>query len=251
MACERARAHTGRAFAFDEVTIIGDTPLDVDCARACGAVAVAVATGFHPAADLTACEPDLFFTDFSDVAAALVALTGRRLTVRVVVLWVHVVAAVVWVGGLAYQAHVLMPAARRGGAALFAEAARRARPVTWTAIALVVLSGFYNVTQLGSLERVMQSGAGLLLAAKFTLVILAVALASQRDFAQVTLLNARRRRPRRPGAGAARHRAPRSHRAGARPRGDLPRAGRLARLSRHPASTPYSPVILMPEFFSL
>jgi hypothetical protein len=36
-----------------------------------------VATGFHPAADLTACEPDLFFPDFSDVAAALAALTGR------------------------------------------------------------------------------------------------------------------------------------------------------------------------------
>jgi putative copper resistance protein D len=110
--------------------------------------------------------------------------------VRVVVLWVHLVAAMVWVGGVAYQAHVLMPAARRGAAAVFAEAARRARPVTWTAIALVVLSGFYNVTQLGSLERVMQSGAGLLLAAKFTLVILAVAMAGQRDFAQVTLLNA-------------------------------------------------------------
>ena len=109
---------------------------------------------------------------------------------RVVILWVHVVAAMVWVGGVAYQAHVLMPAARRGAAAVFAEAARRARPVTWTAIALVVLSGFYNVTQLGSLERVMQSGAGLLLAAKFTLVILAVAMAGQRDFAQVTLLNA-------------------------------------------------------------
>jgi phosphoglycolate phosphatase-like HAD superfamily hydrolase len=78
VACERARAHTGHAFAFDEVTIIGDTPLDVDCARACGAVAVAVATGFHPAADLTACAPDLFFADFSDVSAALAALTGRR-----------------------------------------------------------------------------------------------------------------------------------------------------------------------------
>ena len=109
---------------------------------------------------------------------------------RVVILWVHVAAAVVWIGGVAYQAHVLMPVARRGAAAVFAEAARRARPVTWTAIALVVLSGFYNVTQLGSLERVMQSGAGMLLVAKFTLVILAVALASQRDFAQVTLLNA-------------------------------------------------------------
>jgi copper resistance protein D len=110
--------------------------------------------------------------------------------VRVVILWVHVVAAAVWVGGLAYQTHVLLPAARRGEAAMFADATRRARPITWTAIGLLVLSGFYNLTQLGSLERVMQSGAGLLLAAKFTLVILAVALASQRDFAQVTLLNA-------------------------------------------------------------
>jgi phosphoglycolate phosphatase-like HAD superfamily hydrolase len=78
VACERARRLTGRRFAFDEVTIVGDTPLDVDCARACGAVAVAVATGFHPADDLIACAPDLFFTDFSDVPAALAALTGRR-----------------------------------------------------------------------------------------------------------------------------------------------------------------------------
>jgi uncharacterized membrane protein len=108
---------------------------------------------------------------------------------RLLVLYVHVLAAVVWVGGLVYQAHVLLPAARAGAVAPFAEAARRARPVTWTAIALVVLTGFYNVTQLGDLKRVMDSGAGLMLAAKFTLVILAVALSSQRDFAQVTLLN--------------------------------------------------------------
>ena len=109
---------------------------------------------------------------------------------RLFVLYLHVLAAVVWIGGLAYQAHVLLPAARRGAVAPFADAARRARPVTWTAIAIVVLSGFYNVTQLGDLARVMESGAGLLLAAKFILVILAVALSSQRDFAQVTLLNA-------------------------------------------------------------
>jgi copper resistance protein D len=109
---------------------------------------------------------------------------------RLAVLYLHVVAAVVWIGGLAYQAHVLLPAARRGDVAPFAAAARRARPVTWTAIAVVVLTGFYNVTQLGELARVMETGAGLMLAAKFTLVILAVALASQRDFAQLTLLNA-------------------------------------------------------------
>jgi phosphoglycolate phosphatase-like HAD superfamily hydrolase len=76
IACERAQVLTGRPFPFDRVTIIGDTPLDVDCARACGAVAVAVATGFHPAADLEACAPDHLFTDCSDVAAVLRALTG-------------------------------------------------------------------------------------------------------------------------------------------------------------------------------
>lgn len=109
---------------------------------------------------------------------------------RLLVLWVHVVGAVVWIGGVACQAHVLGPAARRGDARTFADAARRARPVTWTAVALVVLSGFYNVTQLGSLERVMASGAGLILAAKFGLVIVAVALAAQRDFAHVPVLAA-------------------------------------------------------------
>jgi hypothetical protein len=41
-------------------------------------VAVAVATGLHPAEELRACAPDLFFTDFSDVAATLVALTAPR-----------------------------------------------------------------------------------------------------------------------------------------------------------------------------
>ena len=78
IACERARRLGDGAFGFEQLTIIGDTPLDVDCARACGAVAVAVATGFHPAEELTACAPDLFFPDFSDVSAALAALTAPR-----------------------------------------------------------------------------------------------------------------------------------------------------------------------------
>jgi uncharacterized membrane protein len=109
---------------------------------------------------------------------------------RLAVLYLHVLGVVVWVGGLLYQTHVLLPVARQGAVAPFASAARRARPVTWTAIAVVVLTGFYNVTQLGDLTRVMESGAGLMLAAKFTLVILAVAVASQRDFAQLALLRA-------------------------------------------------------------
>ena len=72
----RAQAIAGRAFPFERVTILGDTPLDVDCARACGARAVAVATGFHPYGDLEGCAPDLLFEDFSDVPRVLAALTA-------------------------------------------------------------------------------------------------------------------------------------------------------------------------------
>jgi uncharacterized membrane protein len=110
------------------------------------------------------------------------------MTVHLFVLWLHVLGVVVWVGGLMYQAHVLLPAARRGPAGPFADAARRGRPIAWTAIALVALTGFYNVTRLGPLERVMESGIALVLAAKLLLVLGAVALAGQRDFAQIPRL---------------------------------------------------------------
>lgn len=75
IARRRARSLVGRELPFERLTIIGDTPLDVDCARACGAQAVAVATGHHSAVELAACAPDLLFADFSDVDAVLLALT--------------------------------------------------------------------------------------------------------------------------------------------------------------------------------
>ena len=46
IALERARQHTGRAFAAAEAVIVGDSPLDVDCARAHGIPSLAVATGW-------------------------------------------------------------------------------------------------------------------------------------------------------------------------------------------------------------
>ena len=105
------------------------------------------------------------------------------------IVWLHLLGVVVWVGGVMYQTHVLLPSARRGEAAAFADAARRARPATWTAVAVVVLTGFYNVTRLGPVDQVMESGAGLLMAGKFMLVLVAVAVAGQRDFAQVPRLH--------------------------------------------------------------
>ena len=74
VARERARALMGQDLPFDRVTIIGDTPLDVDCARGCGAVAVAVATGQYRHGELAACTPDLLFGDFSNVDDVVRAL---------------------------------------------------------------------------------------------------------------------------------------------------------------------------------
>jgi putative copper resistance protein D len=110
-------------------------------------------------------------------------------TLTLLALWVHLLGMVIWLGGVLYQAHVLSPMARRGGAGTFADAARRQRPIGWTALGLVVLTGLYNVTRLGPLDRVMQSGAGLLLAGKFILVLLVIAVTAQRDFTHLVRLH--------------------------------------------------------------
>ena len=71
IARDRARVLTGQTIPFERIVIIGDTPLDVDCARACGARCVAVSTGQHSDEELAACSPDLLFPDFSNVESAL------------------------------------------------------------------------------------------------------------------------------------------------------------------------------------
>lgn len=76
LATRRAHALTGHAFAPGEVLVIGDTPWDVDCARAFGARAIAVATGHYRRSELEACGPDLLLDSFADVEQALAALLG-------------------------------------------------------------------------------------------------------------------------------------------------------------------------------
>jgi phosphoglycolate phosphatase len=57
--------------SVNEVWVIGDTPLDIRCARAIGAKAIAVATGSHSLEALAAADPDLLVPDFSDAAPLL------------------------------------------------------------------------------------------------------------------------------------------------------------------------------------
>ncbi|MDP6447569.1 MAG: HAD hydrolase-like protein [Pirellulaceae bacterium] len=62
-AFDDARRHVGSGLDATQVTVIGDTPLDVECARAIGARAIAVATGGASRASLVGAQPDLLLDD--------------------------------------------------------------------------------------------------------------------------------------------------------------------------------------------
>ncbi len=61
-----AREHVHPDCCGEELLVIGDTPLDVQCARAIGARVVAVATGIHSYEELAATKPDVLLADLSD-----------------------------------------------------------------------------------------------------------------------------------------------------------------------------------------
>jgi phosphoglycolate phosphatase-like HAD superfamily hydrolase len=66
--------HCNGTACLEQVWVIGDTPLDIRCARAIGARVAAVATGLHPLGELAAEKPDLLLPDFSDPTHFLTAL---------------------------------------------------------------------------------------------------------------------------------------------------------------------------------
>jgi phosphoglycolate phosphatase len=58
--------HLNGAAHLGDLWVIGDTPLDIRCARAIGARVAAVATGWHSQEELAAADPDLLLPDLSD-----------------------------------------------------------------------------------------------------------------------------------------------------------------------------------------
>lgn len=75
----RAAEVEGRPLPGARVVLLGDTPLDIRCARAGGAKAIAVATGAYDADTLKRHRPDLLLPDLSDteeVVRGILRLTG-------------------------------------------------------------------------------------------------------------------------------------------------------------------------------
>lgn len=76
VAHSRAVEKHGISFGAQDVFVLGDTPRDIDCARAAGFVAVAIATGSYGKDELAGHKPDLLFEDLSDTDGVLRALLG-------------------------------------------------------------------------------------------------------------------------------------------------------------------------------
>ncbi|MFQ5863839.1 MAG: HAD family hydrolase [bacterium] len=66
IAVRRFEVKTGVSIRAENVFIVGDTPLDVACAKPFGAKSIAVATGLFSFEELEKTQPDYLFTDFAD-----------------------------------------------------------------------------------------------------------------------------------------------------------------------------------------
>jgi len=76
-ALEEVHRHHNGCVVRDRIWVIGDTPLDIRCARTIGVRVAAVATGWHSLAELEAEKPDLLFADLADPGRLLAMLNDR------------------------------------------------------------------------------------------------------------------------------------------------------------------------------
>lgn len=73
-AVEQFSAAQNTQLSGQNFLIIGDTPADIQCARAIDATVIAVATGIHDKAALEQAEPDVLLNDLSNLDATMNAI---------------------------------------------------------------------------------------------------------------------------------------------------------------------------------
>lgn len=104
------------------------------------------------------------------------------------VLWVHLLAAVAWIGGMIFLTVVLVPVERGIGDPklrfdLVNKIGTRFKYLGWASIAVLLLTGLYNaLTRIPSWGALFGTRYGLTLVTKILLVILMVVLSALHDF---------------------------------------------------------------------
>lgn len=106
--------------------------------------------------------------------------------------YLHIVAATVWVGGLLFLALVAVPAARQlpppERARVTALLGRRFLPIAWGALAILVVTGVINLAYRGATWEGLLTGRlfggayGRVLGVKLILVVLTLGLSALHDF---------------------------------------------------------------------
>ena len=103
------------------------------------------------------------------------------------VLWLHVLAAVAWVGGMVFLAAVLAPITRGmpldQRTALFGSVGRRFRVVGWVSIAALIITGIGNLLfRFPSFDYLIGSRYGMVLGVKLAFVVGMIVLSVLHDF---------------------------------------------------------------------
>jgi phosphoglycolate phosphatase len=76
LAIQKAERLTGQEFKDKNIVIIGDSVRDVECGKLFNALTIAVATGLHSKAQLSAAGPDYLLKDLKNYRKALEAITS-------------------------------------------------------------------------------------------------------------------------------------------------------------------------------
>jgi putative copper export protein len=104
---------------------------------------------------------------------------------QIVLIWIHVLAAMVWIGGMAFLSLVLVPALRRvDNPALRIDflklVGRRFRVVAWGSILILIATGMANLALIGQWPS-FQTAFGRLLVIKLLAVGLMLAVTAFHD----------------------------------------------------------------------
>lgn len=78
VALAKVERRYGTELSAGDVWVVGETPLDLECARASGAHCLLVATGRFPLEKLEGLDADVLLPDLSDTPLVLDILTGSR-----------------------------------------------------------------------------------------------------------------------------------------------------------------------------